>query len=233
MINFFSFNSVAGTTGAILTSPLEVVKVRFQADQKSLKRSICSKSGPQLAHHLSTSSNTSSNLTNSSSSIRSHTLASKSSVGGGGGGGGGATSSSHHHTSPHHRHHHPRSSGTKSAATGIRSYVNILFRKNHGTTAHHHHPAPPGPGGHFLPNGFNFELNHHHQSSSSSPFQSFNLERGTAYTAQTQSQIGRSIILKFRSIVENEGFRALYKGLGPNIVGVAPYRYYFCSYISY
>ncbi|GFG31794.1 hypothetical protein Cfor_04231, partial [Coptotermes formosanus] len=32
-------------------------------------------------------------------------------------------------------------------------------------------------------------------------------------------------------IVENEGPRALFKGLGPNLVGVAPSRaIYFCAY---
>lgn len=35
----------------------------------------------------------------------------------------------------------------------------------------------------------------------------------------------------FRHIVEAEGTRALFKGLGPNIVGVAPSRaIYFCAY---
>lgn len=34
-----------------------------------------------------------------------------------------------------------------------------------------------------------------------------------------------------RHIVETEGVRALFKGLGPNIVGVAPSRaIYFCAY---
>lgn len=35
----------------------------------------------------------------------------------------------------------------------------------------------------------------------------------------------------FRYIVNTEGARALFKGLGPNIVGVAPSRaIYFCAY---
>lgn len=35
----------------------------------------------------------------------------------------------------------------------------------------------------------------------------------------------------FRYIVQNEGPKALFKGLGPNIVGVAPSRaIYFCTY---
>lgn len=35
----------------------------------------------------------------------------------------------------------------------------------------------------------------------------------------------------FRYIVQNEGPRALFKGLGPNLVGVAPSRaIYFCTY---
>lgn len=38
-------------------------------------------------------------------------------------------------------------------------------------------------------------------------------------------------LLFFRHIVQNEGPRALFKGLGPNLVGVAPSRaIYFCTY---
>lgn len=40
-----------------------------------------------------------------------------------------------------------------------------------------------------------------------------------------------SIMQCLRHIVETEGPRALFKGLGPNIVGVAPSRaIYFCAY---
>lgn len=37
--------------------------------------------------------------------------------------------------------------------------------------------------------------------------------------------------LRYRNIIEHEGPRSLFKGLGPNIVGVAPSRaIYFCAY---
>lgn len=40
-----------------------------------------------------------------------------------------------------------------------------------------------------------------------------------------------SIIQCLKHIVQTEGSRALFKGLGPNIVGVAPSRaIYFCTY---
>jgi solute carrier family 25, member 33/36 len=40
-----------------------------------------------------------------------------------------------------------------------------------------------------------------------------------------------SILQCLKHIVQNEGSRALFKGLGPNIVGVAPSRaIYFCTY---
>ncbi|CAH4030168.1 mitochondrial carrier protein Rim2 [Pieris rapae] len=49
---------------------------------------------------------------------------------------------------------------------------------------------------------------------------------GHARTAQRMS-----LIQCIRYIVKNEGARALFKGLGPNIVGVAPSRaIYFCTY---
>jgi len=35
---------------------------------------------------------------------------------------------------------------------------------------------------------------------------------------------GTGIYLYYRFIVKNEGYRALFKGLGPNLLGVAPYR---------
>lgn len=54
-----------------------------------------------------------------------------------------------------------------------------------------------------------------------------------SYTAYRHSLIQHSSISIFiyRLIVETEGSRALFKGLGPNIIGVAPSRaIYFCAY---
>lgn len=39
-----------------------------------------------------------------------------------------------------------------------------------------------------------------------------------------QPKPGAGIYLYFKTIVKNEGYRALFKGLGPNLLGVAPYR---------
>lgn len=48
-----------------------------------------------------------------------------------------------------------------------------------------------------------------------------------------QPKAGLGIILHLRFILENEGYRALFKGLGPTLVGVAPYRaIYFYSYAN-
>jgi len=49
----------------------------------------------------------------------------------------------------------------------------------------------------------------------------------------TRPKPGTAILLYFRYIINNEGYRALFKGLGPNLLGVAPYRaIYFFSYAN-
>lgn len=188
----------------MLTSPLEVMKVRFQADSRSYKKYSCASRGA------------------TSSSVSGSSNGSSSANGGGGGGGGGTahlkSTSSCLHTSTSAAAHHHASTSSGSTKSGLKSYVNILLRNNHGN--------------------LNFELNHHPQSLNSSTFQF--VERPAASyastataTAHSSSCYGRGILLKFRSIVENEGFRALFKGLGPNIVGVVPYRaIYFFSYAN-
>lgn len=65
---------VAGTTGAILTSPLEVVKIRFQANQKSYKK-IISTSGKQplsLCDKASRIHSSSSQFGNNASTFKSY-----------------------------------------------------------------------------------------------------------------------------------------------------------------
>ena len=53
---------------------------------------------------------------------------------------------------------------------------------------------------------------------------------GTAGGAP-HTQTPPNLIQCLKYIVENEGIRALFKGLGPNLVGVAPSRaIYFCTY---
>ncbi len=48
-----------------------------------------------------------------------------------------------------------------------------------------------------------------------------------------QPRLGMNIYVHLRFILENEGYRALFKGLTPTLVGVAPYRaIYFYSYAS-
>ncbi|XP_050665800.1 mitochondrial carrier protein Rim2 isoform X3 [Leptidea sinapis] len=52
-----------------------------------------------------------------------------------------------------------------------------------------------------------------------------------AHAGHARAQSRMSLIQCIRYIVKNEGARALFKGLGPNIVGVAPSRaIYFCTY---
>lgn len=49
--------------------------------------------------------------------------------------------------------------------------------------------------------------------------------------SESSAVTNRFSLKMFRYIVETEGSRALFKGLGPNIVGVAPSRaIYFCAY---
>ncbi|CAG9534443.1 unnamed protein product [Cercopithifilaria johnstoni] len=46
-------------------------------------------------------------------------------------------------------------------------------------------------------------------------------------------QQSRSLYIFFKQIVANEGFAALFKGIGPNLIGVAPSKaVYFCTYSS-
>ncbi|KAL3994202.1 Mitochondrial carrier family protein [Acanthocheilonema viteae] len=46
-------------------------------------------------------------------------------------------------------------------------------------------------------------------------------------------QQSRSLYTMFKQIVVNEGFSALFKGIGPNLIGVAPSKaVYFCTYSS-
>lgn len=48
-----------------------------------------------------------------------------------------------------------------------------------------------------------------------------------------QPRMGLNIYLHLRFILENEGYRALFKGLAPTLVGVAPYRaIYFYTYAN-
>lgn len=87
-----------------------------------------------------------------------------------------------------------------------------------------------GTSSHLLTNDFNFT------------FRIATIESNSAQLSK--NHIGKSIVFSFRysfikwfenktnldfffirSIVENEGYRGLFKGLGPTVIGVAPYRY--------
>lgn len=61
------------------------------------------------------------------------------------------------------------------------------------------------------------------------PIRSFGAFIRIAYYFFTDG--GVSVFLFYRSIIEQEGPKALFRGLGPNLVGVAPSRaIYFCAY---
>ncbi|KAG9511304.1 Mitochondrial carrier protein Rim2, partial [Fragariocoptes setiger] len=71
--------------------------------------------------------------------------------------------------------------------------------------------------------------NHKHKTSTSAS--THHLRSAAAAHKRAVSFSGLPIIDCFKTIVRNEGWRALFKGLGPNLVGVAPSRaIYFCTY---
>lgn len=81
----------------------------------------------------------------------------------------------------------------------------IHHHQGHNGYHHHHHSGAPGPGG---------------ASSSTPSLPSTNSRRPTFV-------IWRCL----KHIYDTEGPRALFKGLGPNLIGVAPSRaIYFCTY---
>lgn len=97
--------------------------------------------------------------------------------------------------------------------------TNILFKNNH---LNHHHTS-------VMSSSYNFDshLVNHHQNSK------FSINNLNNLSVMKQPKPGAGIYLYFKTIVKNEGYRALFKGLGPNLLGVAPYRaIYFFSYAN-
>ncbi|CAF0850877.1 unnamed protein product [Brachionus calyciflorus] len=146
---------LAGTTGAILTCPLEVIKTRLQANQN-----------PQ----------------NSVGITRRVFNA---------------------HLSPIHL------SFPAHKCSAITNTSTILFRTSHGTSSH------------LFPNDLAFT------SRITNTFDK------SSQTNINKNRIGKTILSSLKSIVENEGYRGLFKGLGPTVIGVAPYRaIYFFTYAN-
>ncbi|KAI9561570.1 hypothetical protein GHT06_012529 [Daphnia sinensis] len=72
---------------------------------------------------------------------------------------------------------------------------------------------------------------HHQQCTSINSRLAVFPESVLQWPASTSSAQPRGALSCFRHLVEQEGCRALFKGLGPNLVGVAPTRaLYFCTY---
>ena len=173
MIIHLVAGGVAGTIGAILTCPLEVVKTRLQANQCSH-----SSSNGVYSKNLLNNHNNIYNATNNKSSTSQQKLTNNSKL-----------------------------------TTRLNCYSNILLRNNHLS----HSTAS-------TVNIFNFDsqLNHNHKHN---------------FESVSKNMFNRpvrfSLYMQFKMIIKNEGVRALFKGLVPNVVGVAPYRaIYFFSYAN-
>ena len=99
----------------------------------------------------------------------------------------------------------------QSAYSSLNVNLNNLIRNTHLT---HHHKS-------VITNGLNFDTTHLNNNQ----FQ-YSLTKSTTASSAAHShpRLGSGIYLHLRFIVEHEGYRALFKGLLPNIIGVAPYR---------
>ncbi len=152
---------LAGSTGTVLTCPLEVIKTRLQSSSSSLQRLAVR---PQLQ------------------------------------------AASHTHTQLLNNNCLNLSSVTKSRYKLSPNSI-VLFKNTNCLGAR--------PVTDCMSNGVNF-VNSINTSSKS-----------------LQPRLGLNIYLHLRFILENEGYRALFKGLAPTLVGVAPYRaIYFYSYAN-
>ena len=107
----------------------------------------------------------------------------------------------------------------QSAYSSLNVNLNNLIRNTHLT--HHHKNV--------ITNGLNFDTTHLNSNQFQYSLTAKSANASTAASAAAarshQSRWGSGIYLHMRFIVEHEGYRALFKGLLPNIVGVAPYRY--------
>jgi len=176
MIIHLIAGGLAGTAGAVLTCPLEVVKTRFQA-------SIAAGSS-----HLNTSHglirSTSSALMGLSEKANSSAL---------------TNTCKNRSLNYIYRNHH------LNGVLKTTSTANVLNFEPHLATSHSQ-----------LLNKTASHIVHQHQQ----------LQQSTV-------RIGNKILYQLKHIIQNEGYRALFKGLGPNIIGVAPYRaIYFFSYAN-
>lgn len=168
---------LAGSTGTLLTSPLEVVKTRFQSSTSSFKQIIEQQHKAGEANKLSTSTtighiknSCTSNLNNLSNRVK---LASR-------------------------------------AAHSCSLNSTIFFKNNHLSQ----HSS------NLMTSGFNFDT-------SQQNFKCLNT------SSKVLHRPGLGIYLHLKFIIQNEGVKALYKGLGPTLIGVAPYRaIYFYTYAN-
>ncbi|XP_074102918.1 replication in mitochondria 2 [Cotesia typhae] len=243
----------AGTVGAIVTCPLEVVKTRLQS----------STSGFYLLPPSPPASASSSKLSSLSSSVTSSKISENSSR---------FTPYHQHHQQYYHYHHlhhshHPKKSQQQqhyhrhhrswsnnvafgsppqqkikrlSTTNGSRysRYAITTFPSNFSGELYRHFISVPTATGatttlsvsspHLaISNGYK----NHETPSPSKPYRHHHHHLHHNHLPSPPSQSSPGLIHCLRYIVKYEGVGALFKGLGPNLVGVAPSRaIYFCTY---
>ncbi|XP_057326654.1 solute carrier family 25 member 36-A [Microplitis mediator] len=247
----------AGTVGAIVTCPLEVVKTRLQS----------STSGFYLLPPPPPPSAPSSKLSSLSSSVTTSKISENSSR---------FTPYHHHyqqyyhyhhlhhhHQKPQHQqHHHPRHHRTWS--TIVRSSTQHKIRRLSSTNSSRYSryaiaALSPQYSSEIRRNGIsvpttagvtttpaastphlairspatitNGQYHYHSKLFPSKPYQHHRHHLHNSHPPSPLSQGSPGLIHCLRYIVKYEGVGALFKGLGPNLVGVAPSRaIYFCTY---
>lgn len=193
-----------------------MIKTRFQASSSNYERLLCKNSGDYNNAHSG------SNLYKSSNRF---------------------------YNQSHHQHHHTFTLNTNFLIRNAANAKNVLathlnfvdtsqFNNNHNSISstvnsnntnhnnnhHHHHSTANSATAATTSSTTSANTKHIHSSTMTSHLVKKNAKRQTR-------RIGTGIYLHLRFIVEHEGYRALFKGILPNIIGVAPYRaIYFYSY---
>lgn len=227
MIVHLVAGGTAGTVGSILTCPLEVIKTRFQASSSSYERLLCKNTGDFNNAH------------NGSNLYKQR--------------------SNRFYNQSHHQHHHTFTLNTNFLIRNATNAKNVLAANlnlvdtspqfNSNTNSHHHSNTASSSTTAATSAASSSSTSTATTSKSTSMANStskHSLRPSSTMTTSKlimndlvdknaakkhQRRIGTGIYLHLRFIVEHEGYRALFKGILPNIIGVAPYRaIYFYSY---